>query len=192
MRWYDPKNWLPQSDYGIVNIESFCDYFETPLLAQGLQRSQVIKEWKLFKNHVDANYPGVDVKTLWKKIFVYKKSEFPNMCLMAELIMCLSGSNSTVERAFSLLTLLLSDRRLRLKHKTLEEIMIIKINNKIWTKAERNEIIESALNKYLSKRRTTRMQGLETSTGKTSSFETTESDSEWSVTDDDSSSSELD
>ena len=48
MLWYDPKNWLPQSDNGRVNIVSFCDYFETPLLAQGMQRSQVIKKMETF------------------------------------------------------------------------------------------------------------------------------------------------
>ena len=69
------------------------------------------------------------------------------------LLTCLSGSNSTVERAFSVLTLLLSDRRLSLHHETMEDLMLIKCNNKNWGCQEREDIIERALEICMSKRR---------------------------------------
>ena len=62
--------------------------------------------------------------------------------------MSLSGSNSTVERAFSLLTLLLSDRRLKLGHKTVEDLMLININNKLWTPKEKEEIVLKTAEKF--------------------------------------------
>ena len=111
----------------------------------------------MFKTFVLANYTGVDPRSLWEKVFLYQKSEYQNICKLASIVMCFSGSNSTVERAFSLLTLLLSDRRLRLKHKTLEELLIININDKLWSAQERDEIIRHAADKFLSKRRLTRV-----------------------------------
>ncbi len=57
----------------------------------------------------------------------------------------------TVERAFSTLTNILTDKRLSMKHKRLEQILIISSNEKNWTVQERNEIIERALNIYLEK-----------------------------------------
>ena len=71
---------------------------------------------------------------------------------MAEIVFSLSTSNSMVERAFSLLTLLLSDKRLSLMHETIESLMKINLSDKIWTEKEKNEILERAVNVYLSKR----------------------------------------
>ena len=62
-------------------------------------------------------------------------------------------SNSTVERAFSTLTNILTDKRLSMKHKRMEQILIISSNDKNWTIQERNEIIERAVDIYLQKRR---------------------------------------
>ena len=40
---------------------------------------------------------------LWKKIINFKRNEFPNVCALAEILIAVSGSNSSVERAFSIL-----------------------------------------------------------------------------------------
>ena len=85
-----------------------------------------------------------------KKIFIYRHNEFKNVCLMTEIVFSLSASNSMVERAFSLLILLLSDKQLLLKHKTIESLMKINLSDKIWTEKEKNEILERAVDVYLS------------------------------------------
>ena len=88
------------------------------------------------------------------------KGEGMKICLLVELIMSLSRSNSTVERGFSLLTLLMPDRRLKLAHNTTEKLMIIlmiiNINDKLWTPTEREEIMVKALQKYEDAKRTVR------------------------------------
>ena len=78
-------------------------------------------------------------------------NELKNVCLMAEKIFSLSTSNSMVERAFSLLTLLLSDKQLSLKYETFESLMKINLSYKIWTEKKKNEILERAIDVYLSK-----------------------------------------
>ena len=72
---------------------------------------------------------------------------------MAEIVFRLSASSSMVERAFSLLTVLLSDKRLSLKHETIESLMKINLSDKIWTEKENNEILERPVEVYLSKQR---------------------------------------
>ena len=52
---------------------------------------------------------------------------------------------------------MLSDRRLSTAHETMEDLMVIKANDKIWTEAERKEILNLAVEKYLEKRRKVRL-----------------------------------
>ena len=86
---------------------------------------------------------------IWQNIVTHRKDEYPNVCLLVSLLTCLSCSNSTVERAFSVLTLMLSDRN----HETMEDLMLMNWNNKNWGCQEREDIIERALEIYMSKRR---------------------------------------
>ena len=147
-------HWLPDKDFGVDLIENLAVHFKEPLQKANYDDSKVLREWKMFKNFVGANYAGIEATVLWKKVFQYKQIEYPNLCLLAEIILCLSGSNSTVERAFSVLTLFMSDRRLRMKHNLVEQLLLIKVNDKIWTQEEHEDIIQLAAQKYLEKRQT--------------------------------------
>ncbi|MCP4484342.1 MAG: hypothetical protein GY823_07275 [Flavobacteriaceae bacterium] len=90
-------------------------------------------------------------------MFQYKRNEYPNLCICAEIIITMSGSNSTVEQAFSTLRLLLSDRRLRMKHSRMEQLLFICANDKNWSDDEREEILERNVELYLEKRRKKRL-----------------------------------
>ena len=80
--------------------------------------------------------------------------EFPNLCALASLIMIsISGSNSSVECTFSFLTNILSDKCLSMSHDTLENSVIVSGNNCIWSEKEKEEIVNRALEIYLSKQR---------------------------------------
>ena len=70
-----------------------------------------------------SHYSGLDAHSLWEQIFIYRRNEFKNVCLMAEIVFSLSASNSMVERAFSLLTLLISAKQFSLKHKTTKSLI---------------------------------------------------------------------
>ena len=103
------------------------------------------------KNFTRSHHSGLDAHSLWEKIFIYRRNEFKNVCVMTEIVFSLSASNSMVERAFSLLMLLLSDKRLSLKHETIESLIKINFSDKIWTEKEKNEILERAVDVYQSK-----------------------------------------
>ena len=73
--------------------------------------------------------------------------------MFACLSHCFSGSNSTVERAFSVLNLILGDRQLSLGNQAMKDIMIVKCNDRNWGFQEKSEIIERALEIYMMNRR---------------------------------------
>ena len=69
--------------------------------------------------------PGTTVRALWKSVLLYRRNEFPNLCLLASLIVTISGSNSSVERMFSFVTNILSNKHLSMSHYTLENSVIV-------------------------------------------------------------------
>ena len=153
MRVFDPKNWTDAHDYGNEDIKKFAAHFKPTLAIASFNEDKIIPEWKSLRNYVKIGMKNVDSEELWKKILGFKRSEFPNVCALVEILISVSGSNSTVERAFSTLTNILTDKRLSMKHKRMEQILIISSNDKNWTIQERNEIIERAVDIYLQKRR---------------------------------------
>ena len=158
MTWMDPQFWTDDRDYGINSLTVFINEFRAPLLAAGFDERKVFQEWKAFKITVNSNYKNVEATKMWEKMFVHKKREFPNMLLLGELGMCLSSSNSSVERIFSLLTIMLSDRRLRMTHETMEDMIIIAGNSSLWNEREKENLLIRATELYMQKRRYTALE----------------------------------
>ena len=102
-------------------------------------------------------YPNARAKTFWPKVLKFRRDEFPNMCLLAEVVLTLGVSNSIVEGGFSILTAMLSDRRLSLRHDTMENMLMIKGNHRAWSPNDLEQIIDSALDSFMSKRRKCKM-----------------------------------
>ena len=75
-----------------------------------------------------------------REFYKTRRSEIPNLVKIGKL-MCFSSSNSSVKRAFNLLTMFLMDQRLTTSHDTLNAILNIKINDKVFTESEKNEIL---------------------------------------------------
>jgi len=160
MRWMDPRGWEDDKNYAHEMLDLLSKRFEIPLNAAGFDRSKLFSEWKAFRIYVKSTYSHSEIasgktnpRKIWKDSMQYKKKSFPNMCIMVELIFCISGSNSAVERAFSLLTLLLTDRRMKLKHETMFLYMNIKCNDHLWDDIERKSILNEAVDIHLQMRR---------------------------------------
>ena len=165
MKWLDPQFWLPSLDFGNDQLLSLYNHFKVPLDKASYDASKVEKEWKQVRSFITSHFlksePPLTAAKIWQNILRYRREEFPNICKVVSLILAMSGSNSTVERAFSMLTLMLSDRRLCLKHAVINDIMVIKGNDKTWSSEEREQLMERALDIYLSKRRTKKVSNLE-------------------------------
>ena len=116
------------------SITTIADRFEIPLSLTNFDKESAVKEWKKLKNHVKVNHekqlimnqvPSVET---WEKLLKYQKQTFPNICILAELIFSLAGSNSAVEHGFSMLTIILTNWHLKMSHSTLKNLILIRCN----------------------------------------------------------------
>ena len=73
--------------------------------------------------------------------------QFCRICL------CIGASNSTVDRQFSLLSKILTEKRLRISHKAMENCLLVATNSVNFTSAGPDQIINDAVNKYLQQTR---------------------------------------
>lgn len=159
MTWINPQLWEEdRSTNGFTSINKLIEVFSDPLDAAGFDRSKVFTEWKSLQSTVKSYYSHfTNFMDIWSKLFVHRKDEFPNILMLAEIVFSLSSSNSVVEKAFSTLTTLLTDRRLTMSHSTMEDCMVISGNSSVWTEKEKEQILDGATKKYLQKRRKTKV-----------------------------------
>lgn len=158
MSWVDPANWQQTPEEDLVQIEKLSEYFHVPLSHKDFDASKVRREWKDLRILARSFYSGCNCRTFWKQIFQYRQKAFPNICVLVEHVLCIGATNGLVEAGFSHLTSMLSDRRLSTGHTTMENLLLIKINDFSWSDQDREEIIDSALEKYLMKRRVRRLE----------------------------------
>ena len=93
------------------------------------------------------------VTNVWSKLFIHRINEFPNILMLSEIVFCISASNSTVEKIFSTLTSLLSDRHPTMKHSTMEDCLVIAGNSSARSEREKDEILYGAVKKYTKKKK---------------------------------------
>ena len=154
MKWFDIKNWRDEKEYGYEDFAALYTHFEESLNNAGYEPDKVKKEWGRVRHYILSNFKKSDEsRDIWCKVLLSMRKDFPNIVILIELIISFSGSNSTVERAFSLLTNMLSDRRLSTAHATMNMLMKVKLSDSLWNDVEREEVLTRALEIFLSKRR---------------------------------------
>eukprot|EP00117_Sycon_ciliatum_P034987 scpid74025/ scgid1779/ len=153
MLWVDPANWQDM-DKELDMMMSLAERFAVPLRESGFDATNLKAEWKVTKHTVKYFYPSVtSPASLWQRLLSYRRKQFPNVCLLVEVVLAIGVSNGTVESCFSYLTAMLTDRRLSLLHTTMSDLLIIRANHATWSDHERKEIISAALGEYMSGRR---------------------------------------
>ena len=152
MKWFDPQTW-DHKQQELAQITSFYEHFKEPLDHAYFQLNICLKEFKKFKNYVHVNHEGKKTRKIWKEFYKTILLEYPNLVKIGELMMCFSSSNASLERAFNLLTMLLMDQRLATSHDTLNPILYIKINDKVFTESEKNEVLVADVKHFMEKRR---------------------------------------
>ena len=150
MKWFDPQTW-DQKQQEAGQITSFYEHFKEPLHQIISQLNFCLKEFKKFKNYVHVNHKGNKTREIWKEFCKTRQSEYPNLAKIGELMMCFSSSNSSPERTFNLLTMVLIDQRLTTSHHTQCNFKYIKINDNLFTESEKNEILVAAVKSFMEK-----------------------------------------
>ena len=131
----------------------------------GYDPTKVEKEWKQVRSFITCHYLKPErplaAAMIWQNILRYRRNEYPNVCKLVSLVIDMSGSNSTVERAFSMLTLMLSYLQLSLRQKVINDIMVIKGKDNVSSPEEKALLMERALDIYWSKRKVTKVLDVE-------------------------------
>ena len=168
MKWLDPNVWEDDNAYGRDLLEFIANHFAVPLSLTRFDHKFAIIEWKRFKTYMKANFEDklvrneMDAKRIWKYVLLYKIKDFPNLCLLVQMIFSISGSNSATERSFFVLTLLLTDCHTKFAHNTIRMLLSIKINDHLWSEQERDDIISAAVDLYMSAPRKKQVDSPET------------------------------
>jgi len=118
-----------------------------------IDRKQLAREWKQIKLLVKHYYADVDVRTVWKKLLNHRRQQFSNIALLVEVVLSIAVSNAYVESCFSFLTLMMSDRRLSMRHDTIANLLLIRANHMTWSLKQRAGIIDDAPVRCMSTRR---------------------------------------
>lgn len=138
----------------MASMTYLADHFKMTLAETNFEIKNIENESKSFERLCTRNYPHIKSPiSFWQRILTYHRDEDKNVCLIAEICIAIGSSNRTVKRGFSKLTTLLTDKRLSMSHSSMENCLLIAANATSFSTEERNDIIKSAVAKYLNKRR---------------------------------------
>ena len=76
-----------------------------------------------------------------------------DICPISEICLVIGGLNNSVDRGFSKLTNLLTDKRLRMSHASMDNCLLIAVNSNSFNNDEKGEMIKNATAKYSQKSR---------------------------------------
>ena len=111
-------------------LDAICRRFEAPLRNASVDLSQIRDEWDDMLSYAKKylNLVQEDYKVIWWKIFnSVDSNDWRNVLGIIELLFCLPMSNGRLERLFSQLKLIKSDRRNRLNENTLDQLLRINV-----------------------------------------------------------------
>jgi hypothetical protein len=124
----DPSNW-PESEYelppyGVKELETIMDFYQPFIQNMGFSAIHARHEWSELKVFGSRRLPR-DSARFWYKVLVDYKDRFPNLSIVAEIMLCLPLNTACCERAFSAMKKIKHDWRASLTPTTLSTLMRI-------------------------------------------------------------------
>lgn len=112
------------------SVEYIVTTFREPLEAKGMSVFAIQDELEeivdFYRQYLDT--PENDYKKVWYKLFTAPDAtKWPNVLLLSELLFSLPFTNTNVERAFSTMKVIKTDRRSSLNTSTLDDLMEINV-----------------------------------------------------------------
>lgn len=111
--------------------EDLADFLNNFEAGQNQNETETPENWKqyiesLLKDFDGTNIPlSIPVLDFWKN----EKKSKPELHMLASVIYVVQATQTSVERAFSIFSLILTSRRTRLSDQNLQNILCIKLNN---------------------------------------------------------------
>ena len=118
-------------DFASPNLDSPVQRFLIPLQKADVDTSVIIEEWEDMVDYARRylNIAEEDHQTIWYKLFnCPDSSKWKNILALVELLFCLPMANGRVERAFSVMKVVKTDRHNCLGEDHLDDLMCITID----------------------------------------------------------------
>ena len=122
--WEKPEN-------ADLALDSLISHFQIPLEKAGVDTSVIKEEWEDMTDYARHYLSLVqeDYRTIWWKLFnAANAKKWGNVLSLVELLFCLPMSNGRVERVFSTMKLIKTDRRSSLSEDRLDHLVRITID----------------------------------------------------------------
>jgi hypothetical protein len=119
-------NRSPTPAFAYPALAAVCQCFFTPLESSSVDISQVQGEWDdmIEYSRQYINLVRDDYKVVWWKLFnCADASKWSNILAVVELLFCIPVANGHVERVFSHLKLIKTNRRSSMKEDTLDHLL---------------------------------------------------------------------
>jgi hypothetical protein len=111
-------------------LDLVCQRFKTPLERASVDLAKVQEEWDDMVSYAKQylNLVQDDYKVIWWKLFnAVDSKDWSNILIIIELLFCLPLSNGRLERLFSQLKLIKTQKRANLQEVTLENLLRIHV-----------------------------------------------------------------
>ena len=110
----------------LTAVDSLVERFETPLHGASADTVAIKAEFRKMLEYA-VQYIALsrfDYQSVWWRLFNAPNSaEWSNVLILANLLLSLPASNGKLERAFSLLGIIKTDRRSRLTNESLDDLL---------------------------------------------------------------------
>lgn len=124
LKVFDTREWVEEDSEetlkaDIERLMLVVRRFGKPLSYRELDTGKISKEWPKVKRVVREKYKILrnEQQLTWCRFVIHQGKEFPNVSLVAQLMLTLLQSSSAVERGFSAVRRLLTDQRTSLGQK---------------------------------------------------------------------------
>ena len=125
MSVFDRNSWTDNKNFGVDEIKLIGEHFKTPLKFNNYSEPKALLVWIALRKYAERVMPKVATDVMWAQLVTHHCELYRNILLLVEIMLVLSPSNSVVERGFSTLRNILSDKRLSTR---------IRINSQIFSK----------------------------------------------------------
>ena len=127
------QGWNKSDDIDIasVHLDNLAQQFLIPLQKAGVDISVINEQWEDMVEYTRCylNITEEDHQTIWYKLLnCPDSSKWKNILTLIELLFCLTMANGKIERAFSVMKVIKTDRRNCLGENHLDDLMLITID----------------------------------------------------------------
>ena len=159
MRIVDQNTWDPTDpNYGKNEISTLAQHYSESLAANNFDLEKSKSEWRLLQKITKRKYSTIRNKLIfWEKVFQNDSAQLTNILLLIEICLAIAVAQGMVERGFSLTRRIITDTRTRLNNKSLDDLLVLRLNVPILKRILGNDyedkLITKCVSVYTEKRR---------------------------------------